>query len=301
MSCSHIYRPTPNWRRHRLRGTHTFMIGRRTIRGVIAATVLLVFPGAASGQATARLDRVHSIYLGDLGPHLQSDLIRERIRARLLRSARFRVVEVADSADAVLTGVATSAAAVVRVVSKGSTETLWIFEYQRGASIARASPRVADQVAIRLLRDARAIDVPPSPAPLHLLLAAGATGGTAGYPVGPVGMLSLKWEPSEESDLGVRIDGFRASFNLETGREVDAGALVGVEWLSQSSYAPAVPFWNLSLGFFGGSSPGIESPSLAALGVGGGILLSRRLMLEARFVVVGNGNKFVPLVVGVRF
>ena len=105
-----------------------------------------------------------------------------RSRLRLMKAERFAVVERADSADAVLTGVAgverkhystvhtdaygrvsggggTSLAGmgVLRLVDTATDETIWVFEYKRALLlVGSASSRVANKTVEQLLKDAKA-------------------------------------------------------------------------------------------------------------------------------------------------
>ena len=149
---------------------------------VIFALICTLFGLAlGQGQVKSKLVNVKKIYIGDLGGEDGSDLVREKIRVRLMKSDRFAVVETPDSADAILTGVAgvetrqsssintnpatgavygsggTSYAGlgVLRLVDVKSQETIWFFEYKRGYSFGSASSRVANKTVEKLLKDAK--------------------------------------------------------------------------------------------------------------------------------------------------
>lgn len=113
------------------------------------------------------LASIKSIYLGDFGGGEGADLVREKLRVRLLNSGRFEVVESPNRADAVLTG----SAGVERYIHQGTTgyrgtgllrlvdtktrKTIWAHEYQRGFMFGGSvSTRVANQMADQLLKDA---------------------------------------------------------------------------------------------------------------------------------------------------
>ena len=133
------------------------------------------------GQEVSKLEGIRRIYIDELGREEGSDLVREKLRVRLMKSERFVVVERRDLADAILTGVAgverkynstvtTSATGnvsgggtttfsgvgVLRLVDVKSEETIWVFEYKRGFSLGSASTRVADKTVEQLLKDAKA-------------------------------------------------------------------------------------------------------------------------------------------------
>ena len=139
--------------------------------------------GLASGQENSKLLNVRRIYIGDLGREEGSDLVREKIRVRLMKSGRFAVVEKPEAADTVLTGVAGverrytssvntdssgnvygsggtsySGIGLLRLVDPKSEETIWVFEYKRGFSLGSASSRVANKFVENLLKDAKAAE-----------------------------------------------------------------------------------------------------------------------------------------------
>jgi hypothetical protein len=138
-------------------------------------------------QNTQRLAGVKKIYLGELGKDENSDLIREKIRIRLMKSERFSIVETPEDADAILTGaagvsskhvstVSTNPAtgqvsgsggtvydgsAVVRLVDPKTKETIWIYEYARGFFRPRsASGDVAGKIVDHLTKDAKKAETP---------------------------------------------------------------------------------------------------------------------------------------------
>jgi len=115
------------------------------------------------------LEGVRFIYLGDLGNEEGADLIREKMRVRLLNSGRFEIVENPERADAVLTGSAgvekrlhdgtTSyhGEGLLRLIDTKTQKTIWAHEYQRGFMFGGSvSTRVADQMTDQLLKDAGA-------------------------------------------------------------------------------------------------------------------------------------------------
>lgn len=149
------------------------------------------------------LASVRSVYIEDLAhgedPHLVegSDLVKERIRARLVQSGRFSVVDTPEQADGALTGVAGyqrwyfgmeafyglegslntqySGIGMVRLLHSKTKEPIWTHEYETGFFHPTQSvvDRVADQVADTLLHDTARADrgkagTPPSGiAPIH--------------------------------------------------------------------------------------------------------------------------------------
>lgn len=127
-----------------------------------------------------QLATVSKIYLGDFGSKEDANFIKEKIRARLLKSKRFTVVEDPKLADAVLMGSANTdkgyssnysannyggsggghttyaAYVVLRLVSTKNPETIWIVEAssQRGY----VSTNVSNAVFDKLHKDAARAD-----------------------------------------------------------------------------------------------------------------------------------------------
>ena len=132
--------------------------------------LLLLYACASSGTNTvpttpeqgARLPRVKRLYLGDLGQDHGSAIVREKIRARLMASQRFDIVEERQRADAVLTGAAGlmrhgarhyRGLGIFRIVENRTGETIWSYEYKRGLMFGGSvSSRMADQVVGQLLQ-----------------------------------------------------------------------------------------------------------------------------------------------------
>src|SRR5438093_2313998 len=127
---------------------------------------------AEDGRQVNKLANIRKIYIGDLGREEGSDLVREKIRIRLMKAERFNVVEHPEAADAVLTGVAgvvrgystaasgagsTSFAGtgVLRLVDVKTEETIWVFEYKRRFGFSTQSSKVADATVEELLKDAQ--------------------------------------------------------------------------------------------------------------------------------------------------
>jgi hypothetical protein len=135
------------------------------------------------GQDLSKLASVRKIYIDDLGREEGSDLVREKLRVRLMKTDRFSVVEKREAADAVLTGVAGvvrkynssvttgpngnvsgggttsfSGIGVLRLVDLKSDETIWVFEYKRGFSLGSASSRVANKTVEQLLKDLKSLE-----------------------------------------------------------------------------------------------------------------------------------------------
>jgi hypothetical protein len=146
--------------------------------------LILVLGAFAGAQEKFKLAEIKRIYIGDLGREEGADLVREKIRARLMKSDRFIVVETQETADAVLTGVAGvqrrhhssihtnpstgdvygsggtsySGVGVLRLVDNKSQETIWVYEYKRGFGFGSASSRVADKTVDKLLKDVKDAD-----------------------------------------------------------------------------------------------------------------------------------------------
>jgi hypothetical protein len=131
----------------------------------------LLIAACASGHQFAiptdqdALGAVHTIFLGDFGGGEGSDLVKEKLRARLLNSGRFEVLESADRADAALKGSAGveksqtkgttdyRGTGMLRLVGRLSEKTIWAHQYKSGGHWAwsSSSSRVADQMADALL------------------------------------------------------------------------------------------------------------------------------------------------------
>ena len=141
----------------------------RLISNTLLLAALTLFVGcASSGQHLSlapdqrALAGIRSIYLGDFGGGQGADLVREKLRVRLLNSSRFEVVESPDRADAVLTGSAGvegttnyRGTGLLRLVDTKTQKTIWAHEYQRGFMLGGSvSTRVANQMADQLLKDA---------------------------------------------------------------------------------------------------------------------------------------------------
>lgn len=114
------------------------------------------------------LVNVRKIFLGDFGNLEASDLVLEKVRARLSSSTHFEVVERPEVADAVMMGAAGvekrfsqgkssyAGLGVLRLKDIKTDKTIWNFEYQRGFVMPgeSASSRVANQIVDHLLDDA---------------------------------------------------------------------------------------------------------------------------------------------------
>ena len=157
-------------------------------RTILLSLWLLLLTLPAMAQNTQKLASVKKIYLGELGKDEMSDLIREKIRIRLMKSDRFSVVETPESADAILigaTGVSSKHVstistnpvtgqvsgsggtvyegnAVVRLVDAQTKETIWIYEYKRGFFRPRsASGDIAGKIIDHLTKDAKKLNEKP--------------------------------------------------------------------------------------------------------------------------------------------
>ncbi|NGZ02680.1 MAG: hypothetical protein CV090_06485 [Nitrospira sp. WS238] len=139
-------------------------------------------------QDLPALASIRAIYIADLthgeDPYLVegSDEVRKRIRAKLIESGRFSVVDNLAEADAALTGVAgfqrwyfgmesfyglegslnTQYAGIgmVRLLNSKTKEPIWTHEYEAGFFHPTQSvvDRVADQAVEKLLRDTALAD-----------------------------------------------------------------------------------------------------------------------------------------------
>lgn len=135
-------------------------------------------------QDLPALASVRSVFIEDLthgeDPHLVegSDLVKEKIRARLVRSGRFSIVDLPEQADATLSGVAGFqrwyfgmesfyglegslntqyvGIGMVRLLDSKTKQPIWTHEYETGLfhPTQPVVDRVADQVADKLLGDA---------------------------------------------------------------------------------------------------------------------------------------------------
>jgi hypothetical protein len=139
-------------------------------------------------QDLPALASVRSVYIEDLAhgedPHLVegSDLVKEKIKERLVQSGRFTIVDAPEEADAALTGVAGfqrwyfgmesfyglegslntqySGIGMLRLLNSKTKEPIWTHEYETGFFHPTQSvvDRVADQVADKLLSAATLAD-----------------------------------------------------------------------------------------------------------------------------------------------
>lgn len=149
---------------------------KRFFATALLLTALTFFYGCASSSQRLSLPPdqhalggIKSIYLGNFGGGEGSDLVREKLRVRLINSGRFELVENPDRADAILTGSAGvekrldegttdyRGTGLLRLVDAKTQKTIWAHEYQRGFMFGGSvSTRVANQMADQLLKDAGA-------------------------------------------------------------------------------------------------------------------------------------------------
>ncbi|MGP8154153.1 MAG: hypothetical protein ACLQBQ_08435 [Smithella sp.] len=149
---------------------------KRIIFTTLLLTAFIFFIGcASSGQLISMapdyraLRGIGSIYLGDFGDGEGADIVREKLRIRLLNSARFTLVESPDRADAFLTRSAGvekwlyegtthhRGTGLLRLVDTKTQKTIWVHEYKRGFMLGGSvSTRVANQMADQLPEDAGA-------------------------------------------------------------------------------------------------------------------------------------------------
>jgi len=115
--------------------------------------------GKTSTIAPVPLMASRTIFLSSLGSDEGANLIREKLRASLLRGQRWRVTEDSIRADVILAGSASNVdgqnrgttdfagTAILRLISQASKEALWLFEYQRGMCFScSVSSRVSNQI-----------------------------------------------------------------------------------------------------------------------------------------------------------
>ncbi len=147
--------------------------------------MLFVCTAFATGDSFPRLKNIKKIFVSDLGDQAGSDLIKEKIKIRLVKSGRFSVVESSEDADAILTGVAgveisqrgyiasngscgvfggsrthRAGVGVLKLLTPSSNEIIWYFEYERGFKFGRATAydHVADKTVKQLMKDAKTAD-----------------------------------------------------------------------------------------------------------------------------------------------
>lgn len=121
----------------------------------------------SSAPDRAALASVHTIFLGDFGAADRSDVVKEKVRVLLMSAKRFTVVDVAEKADAILTGAVGVDASqykgttdyagtgVLRLIEAKTQRTIWVHEYKRGYMFGGSvSTRVAKQMVDHLLKDA---------------------------------------------------------------------------------------------------------------------------------------------------
>ena len=168
-------------------------MGQRMMRGLSILTLccLLVACHRTFGVPTesvtdfSELASIKTIYIEDLShgenPHLVegSDLVKEKIAAKLAQSGRFTIVAAPEKADAALTGVAGfqrwyfgmesfyglegslntqyAGIGIVRLLNSKTKQLIWTHEYETGFfhPTQSVADRVVDQMVDRLLHDAR--------------------------------------------------------------------------------------------------------------------------------------------------
>jgi hypothetical protein len=135
---------------------------------------------ASANVPAAKLADIHNIYVDELGKGEGSDVVREKIRQRLLKGGHFMVVDKPELADALLTGeagtkriqsgpaygdangffssggISSQPHGVLRLVATQTDETVWTFEYKPGFfSFGGNAAHMADHVVDKLIKDAR--------------------------------------------------------------------------------------------------------------------------------------------------
>lgn len=127
------------------------------------ALIILAVCLSVAAQDHARLKEIKTIYVDQLGSEEGADLVREKIKLRLLKSKRFTLVEDRDAADAILSGAAglprrwngvPVPVAVLRLIDPRTKETLWIYEHKSAAITIRSTP-MPDKVIDKLEKDAK--------------------------------------------------------------------------------------------------------------------------------------------------
>ena len=136
------------------------------------AALVSVIPVHA--QENMRLADVRAIYVDDLGSDAGADLIREKIKMRLVESGRFTVVESPGSADAILAGAAAvhtntygtdgdthtarKGRGVFRLIEPHTQEVIWITEIGWNFGFGSAESKVAKKTVNRLLKATKLAD-----------------------------------------------------------------------------------------------------------------------------------------------
>lgn len=137
-----------------------------------ALLVTAAFGCAARAPVAVGLDpqalaAVRTVFLGDFGREESADIVKEKLRMKLMQSDRFSIVESEAVADAVLTGSVGvsksqsngtsefSGIGLLRLVDRRSQRTIWTHQYRGTLNLTQsASSRVANQMAEQLLKAA---------------------------------------------------------------------------------------------------------------------------------------------------
>ena len=145
---------------------------------VLVVFSLAILAYAGNDSVNPQLKEIKKIYLSELGTTDSSDLVREKIRLRLMQTGKFTVVERREDADAIFTGTvvmekhisgglgdvdtSNKAVAIFYLRSAVTDEVIWTYEYKpKFFNIAiftdkatRGYNRVAERTVERLLKDA---------------------------------------------------------------------------------------------------------------------------------------------------
>ena len=139
---------------------------------------LVVLVNAGDGAINPQIREVKRIYVSELGTTDSADIVREKIRIRLIQGGKFSVVERIEDADAVLTGTVVmekhvdgdfgdidtknKGVAVFYLRRTSNDEIIWTYEYKpKFFNIAiltdkatRGYNQVANRTVEQLMKDA---------------------------------------------------------------------------------------------------------------------------------------------------
>ena len=145
---------------------------------LFATLVLAGFVNAQSKESNAKLRDVKKIYVGELGRSDDADIVREKIKLRLIKSGQYKIVNREADADAVLTGTVVISQQIdggigdINTKNKGvavfylrdadTNEDLWVYEFKPNFfnvviltdKATRGYNQVANRTVDQLLKDA---------------------------------------------------------------------------------------------------------------------------------------------------
>lgn len=144
---------------------------------VLVVFSLVVLAEARSDSTNSQLRDVKKIYVAELGTTDSSDIIREKLKIRLMQTGKFTVVERESEADAIFTGTvvmddrgdrgphyseASLKGVAVFYLRRKSNEVIWSYEYKPkffdmavfSDKTVRAYNQVAERTIERLMKDA---------------------------------------------------------------------------------------------------------------------------------------------------